>query len=224
MHRHYVLKYIYPGLYSRPSCRKKFSRERLGNRTGPAPPPTSPRKTHSCAQLSLLFPILKLVPLGGAGQDTRKHRLREGWPQGGARGKGGGGFQHILPGGKVGLSPAQGPPSEPRTSRKAALLCPHGAFRPKVQPRAAAAWSLRPAQMPLRLWKKQTAALRPPRALPLWTLSARGLPSLLVPETHEPVLSRTCWRLSRQPGAPNPVQAGLSMVGLHTCVFFLSLL
>lgn len=214
MHRHYVLKYIYPGLYSRPSCRKKFSRERLGNRTGPAPPPTSPRKTHSCAQLSLLLPILKLVPLGGAGQDTRKHRLREG--------RGGGPVSSAsCPEERWGFCRLR--PSL-RTSRKAALLCPHGAFRPKVQPRAAAAWSLRPAQMPLRLWKKQTAALRPPRALPLWTLSARGLPSLLVPETHEPVLSRTCWRLSRQPGAPNPVQAGLSMVGLHTCVFFLSLL
>lgn len=120
MHHHYVLKYIYPGLYSRPSCCKKFSRERLGNRTGPAPPPTSPRKTHSCAQLSLFFPILKLVPLGGAGQDTRKHRLREGRPQGGARA--GDRFPAHLARRKGGAFAGSGPPSEPRGRQPSSVL------------------------------------------------------------------------------------------------------
>lgn len=74
--------------------------------------------------------------------------------------------------------------------------------------------------MPLRLWKKQTAAPRPPRALPLWTLSARGLPSLLVPETHEPVLSRTpTW--SPKPSIGRTLDGGTS----HLCVLsFLTLM
>lgn len=206
MHRHYVLKYIYPGRYSRPSCRKKFSRERLGNRTGPAPPPTSPRKTHSCAQLSLLFPILKLVPLGGAGQDTRKRRLREGRPQGGARA--GDRFPAHLARRKGGAFAGSRQPSSVLTELSGRRSSPgQRQPGPSVLPRCRSASGRSRPQPPGRPGLCPSGLSVPGACLLFWFLRPMSQ-----------------FFLERQPGAPNPVQAGLSMVGLHTCVFFLSLL
>lgn len=147
---------------SRPrQCSGQSCRESLGNRVGPAPPLTSP--------LEDTFPRPVFPPLPHS----------QACPRGARAGRSG--HKNVLGFGRDGTSPEAGGPNKSsrwgpvskascpeerwgfyqrrpslRPLRKAALLCPHGAFQRKVRPWAVAAWSLRPAQMPLCPWKKQT--------------------------------------------------------------------
>lgn len=162
------------------------------------------RKTRSRLPPPLRVPILKLVPLGQQmprchGGDGSGHRERRGRRQ-----RDSGRVQSSALGTSASRTSCAGVTwgsSQLRVSssptRKGAFLCPRRALPLQVQPRE---WQRAPPPAGPRCLPASGSS-RPPAVQPrppllcLSLLSVPGfLPSLLIPETHEPELSGKFWR------------------------------